>query len=526
MKSVLTIAGAGVLALALVACGAGGGGSAGSVVDGKSFTFVLGADPGNLDPHFTTLAVALQADRFLYDSLVDIDPGGAVVAGLAGKWDGDATKATYALRKGITCSDGTPLTATQVADNINFVGDPANAAALMGVYVPPGAKAVADDAAGTVTVTAASPDSFLVHNVGGLPIVCANGMKNRDLLKQGADGTGLYTMTEAVSGDHYTLARRKDYAWGPADWKTDTRGLPDTVVLRVVANETTSANLLVSKEVNAAQVLGPDQQRLKAMGLLERDLESPLGELFFNQKAGLPGADESVRRALTQALDLTQLGQVLTSGTGKPTTSLVAPGLGPCNGDTIGGLLPAHDVAAAKSALDAAGWAAGPDGGRAKDGKKLALTFYYPTSLGATMQAGAELVQQLWTAVGAQVEVKGMTDAESAQIIGGQGTWDAMLLPLSVDLPTQLLPFFTGPGAPGGNNFASIQNPEYAAAVRAASAVAGADGCARWGAGDKALVKHLDVVPFVNTVRPIFGQGATFDTTEGSIAPTSIRMLG
>lgn len=528
MKTVLTIAGTGVLALVLAACGGGDGATAGggNVVDGGSFTFVIGADPGNLDPHFTTLSVTLQANKFLYDSLLALDDSGREIAGLAEKWDGDTTTATYTLREGITCADGTLLTATQVADNINFVGDPANAAALIGLYVPPGAKAVADDDARTVTVSVSTPDSFLVRNVGGLPIVCAKGMKDRGLLKQGADGTGMFTVTEAVPSDHYTLTRRKDYAWGPGDWKKDTPGLPDKVTLRVVANETTAANLLVSKEANAATILGQDRQRLEAMGLSHTDLETPYGELWFNQRAGLSGADEAVRRALTQALDLTELGKVLTGGTGKPTTNLVAPGLGPCNGDTIGSLLPSHDVEAAKKTLDTAGWTAGADGVRAKGGKPLALTFYYPTTIGAGMQAGAELLQQQWQAVGVQVEVKGMTDTEAAQILGGQGSWDAMLLPLSVSLPSQLVPFLSGPAAPNGNNFAAIDNPEYTAAVQAASTVAGADGCEKWGDGDKAVVERLDVVPFVNTVRPIFGQGATFETAEGSLAPASIRMLG
>ncbi|SFI62340.1 peptide/nickel transport system substrate-binding protein [Amycolatopsis sacchari] len=524
MKKALTLAGAGVLALSLAACGGGSAGG-GAVVDGRTFTFVLPGDPGSLDPHFTTLSTALQADKFLYDSLVNLDASGATTAGLAAKWDGDTTKATFTLRPGITCGDGTPLTASVVADNINFVGDPNNAAALLGIYVPAGAKATADDAAGTVSVTSPAPDAFLVRNVGTLPIVCGKGMKDRNLLKQGADGTGLFKLTEAVSGDHYTLTRRKDYAWGPGDWKTDTRGLPDTVVLRVVANETTAANLLVSKEVNAAQILGQDRQRLKASGLSEKDMESPFGELWFNQKAGLPGADENVRRALTQALDLTQLGQVLTGGTGKPTTSLVAPGLGPCNGNTIGPL-PAHDVAAAKAALDAAGWVAGPDGVRVKNGQRLALTFYYPTSVGAGMQSGAELVQQQWGAVGVQVDVKGMSNTESTQILAGQGTWHAMLLPLSVSLPSQLVPFLSGPAGAEGNNFAYIQNPQYDAVVQQASNIAGSDGCAKWGEGDRAVVQRLDVVPFVNTVRPIFSQGVTFDLSEGSVAPATIRMLG
>ncbi|WP_033288809.1 ABC transporter substrate-binding protein [Amycolatopsis jejuensis] len=526
-KTVPALAGIGALAVALTACGGGGqspAAGAGPVVEGGTFTYIAGGDPGNLDPQFTSLSVTIQADKFLYDSLVAIDPKGAEVAGLAEKWEGDTTKAKYTLRKGVTCSDGTPLTPQLVADNINFVSDPAHGSSMVGLTVPPGAKATADEAAGTVSVTSAVPDSFLVRNLGSLPIVCPKGMKDRNILKQGADGTGQFTVTEAVAGDHYTFTRRKDYKWGPGT-SSDEKGLPDKVVLRVVGNETTAANLVVSKQVNAAQIVGPDKQRLDGMGLAKVSAETLFGEMWYDQAPGLPTADPAVRRALTQALDLGQLGQVLTGGTGKPSTGLVAPGMGPCDHNTITGLLPPLDEAAAKSTLDSAGWVAGSDGTRAKDGKKLSISFYYPTTLGSTMQAAAELVQQRWTTIGVQVEVKGMTDAESSQILA-QNSWGAAIVPLTVVLPSQLVPFLSGPGGTQGNNFAQIKNTEYDAAAKAASETAGAAGCDKWAEGEKAVVKALNLVPFVNSVRSYYLQGTKFDQAEGSIVPSSIRMLG
>jgi peptide/nickel transport system substrate-binding protein len=526
MKSVRTLAVVSALALALTACGSGGTTGDEEFANGKTFTMVLGSDPGTLDPHFTSLASALQADRFLYDSLINVDERGQLVPGLASKWEGTTTQVTYTLRKNITCSDGSPLTAEDVAANITFVGDPKNASTRIGVFVPPGATATGDEAAGTVTVTSKSPDPFLDRNVGGLHIVCDAGRSDRNLLKRGASGTGMFTLTEAVADDHYTLTRRKDYAWGPGDWKVDQEGLPDKVVLRIVANESTAANLLLSGEVNAARAVGPDRQRLQGSKLFERSVTAPLGELWFNQKAGMPGADESVRRALTQALDLGQLGQVVSSGTGKPSTGLVAPG-GPCSQDTVGSNLPTRNVDAAKSALDGAGWKAGTGGVRSKDGAKLAILFYYPSSVGQGMQAGAELVQQAWTGIGAEVTLKGVTDAEVGQlIVGGQGAWQAALLPLGVTLPTQLVPFLSGPGAPNGGNFASINNAEYATNIQAAMATTGAAGCDKWAAAEQALFRRVDVVPFVNSAIPIFAKGSTFELTQGSVAPGSIRMLG
>src|SRR5262245_36281596 len=118
MKSVLAIAAAGALTLTLAACGGNGSASASSgqnFANGKTFTMVLGSDPGSLDPQCTSLSTALETDAFMYDPLVNIDPQGNMVAGLAEKWSGTATTATYTLRKNVTCSDGSPLTASVVA---------------------------------------------------------------------------------------------------------------------------------------------------------------------------------------------------------------------------------------------------------------------------------------------------------------------------------------------------------------------------------------------------------------------------
>jgi peptide/nickel transport system substrate-binding protein len=506
MKTIPTITTAGVLAAALVACG--GGTSGQNVVEGGTFTFIVGMDPGNLDPQFTSLSVTEQVDRFLYDNLVNFDEDGEMVPGLAEKWTATTTEATFTLREGITCADGTPLTATQVAANVNFVGDPKNASSRIGVYVPAGATATADDDARTVTVTTPKPDAFLDRNIAGLHIVCPKGMADRGILKQGADGTGMFTVKEAVAGDHYTLVRRKDYKWGPPG---DTgKGLPDTVVIKVVPNETTAANLLLSGGANAAAFVGPDQQRLAAQKLFKKDLLAMVGELWFNEKPGLPTADENIRRALVQAIDLDELTKVITSGTGKRATGLVAPAMGPCDGDAIGDTLPAHDPAAAKSVLSAA---------------TPSITLFYPTTIGPTMQAAAELLQEAWTEQGVQVTLKSGGDAETGQLVAGQLPWDAAFVPLNLTLPSQAVPFVSGPTAPDGTNLGAIDNADYVAKVADASEIAGADGCDSWDAAEQALYKRVDIVPFANSNRPTFAKGAEFELTRGSIAPSSIRMV-
>jgi peptide/nickel transport system substrate-binding protein len=407
------------------------------------------------------------------------------------------------------------------------VGNPKNASSKIEVNVPAEATATASNGAGTVTVTSPSPDPFLLQNVGTLPIACPKGMTNRGLLKQGADGTGPFTVTQVLPDNQYTLTARKGYNWGPGNWTANPAGFPAKVVFKIVPNMTTAANLLLAKSVNAASVLGPDVQRLKAKHLFEKDVVANLGELWFNQKPGSPTADVAVRKALTEAVDLPQLGQVVASGAGVPATGLVAPAYSPCHGNTITGNLPAHGVSSAESALNAAGWQAGSGGVRAKGGTKLAMTVIYDSALGAGMQAGAELLQKDWTAIGVQVTLSALTDTEiSGVIFSPAGNWSAGFVPLNVTLPTELESFFSGPTPPNGTNFSYVNNSAYNADVKAASAISGSGGCGKWNAAEQALFQQADIVPFVDSVVPAFAQGATFQLVQGGIAPSSIRMLG
>jgi peptide/nickel transport system substrate-binding protein len=522
---------AAVLSLAACAGSSGTGGdqhtTTGQYASGQTLTMILPSDPGNLNPDFTSLNVTLQVDAFLYDSLIATASNGSLEPNLATTWQGSTTTASYTLRNGITCSDGTALTASDVAANINFVGNPKNASNAIGLFVPPGATATADNATGTVTVKSPEPDAFLARDVGGLPIVCPAGLANRQSLAEGADGTGMYTLTNAVAGSQYTLTLRKGYRWGPAGVTSDTKGVPAKVVLKVVSNMTTAANLLIAGQANIGEVLGQDEQRLRAQRLDEQDMTAPFGDLWFNEKPGLPGASAAVRRALTEAVQLSQLGQVVTSDTGTPATGLVAPSQDPCRGNTVGSTLPGYNLAAAKAALTAAGWVPGPGGIRVKDGTKLAMAVYYPTGVGAGMASGAELLQQDWAGLGVQVTLRGITDAElDTAIVGGQAAWGAGLIPLAVTVPSQLVPFVSGPTPPKGTNFAYINNAAYAADVARAANQTDTAGCPDWNAAESALFQATDPVPFVDSATPTFAAGATFQLSQAWVMPSTIRMLG
>ncbi|MFC7492627.1 MULTISPECIES: ABC transporter substrate-binding protein [unclassified Nocardioides] len=504
-----------VTAALLAGCGgsdepsANGGGGDSEYADGGTFTMALKGDPGKLDPQSSAGTQLFTVNQLAYDNLLSIDAEtGEIQSQLAIDWEVDGKTVTITLGEGITCSDGSDLTATTVADNVAYVGDPKNKSPYLGVFLPAGATAEADDAAGTVTITLAEPAPFVLNGLASLPMVCDAGMKDRKSLADTTVGTGPYVLTEAVPGDHYTYEIRDGYTWGPNGATTDEQGMPDTVVMKIIENEGTAANLLVSGDINAAQVIGPDVKRLDAQGLFAAETTALQGEQWYNHDNGHETSDADVRMALTQALDLAELASVSTAGAGTPATTLAAIEPVSCPGDSVSGVLPAQDVDAAKSVLD---------------GKTF--TFLYSSAAGSGVAAAAELAVQQWEAAGATVTAKGVDETALQGAIFGTGDWDISWVPLNVNSPDQLVPFLSGPGlADGGTNFSGIDNADYTAGVEEASAMNGTEGCDTWLEAESALVAAADIVPFANNLVKTFGNGAEFETP-GQLVPTSIRML-
>src|SRR6478609_3490074 len=209
MKLIATAVGLCVTASLLAGCGGsdssesnGGGGEASKYVDGATFSMALSSDPGNLDPQMAAGSALFTMSQLAYDSLVSVNAEtGAIESQLATDWAVDGTKVSFTLADGVTCADGSELTPTVVANNIAFVGDPKNQSPFLGTFLPVGATAKADDAAGTVALKLAAPAPFVLNGLASLPMVCKSGMDDRKSIAQATSGTGPYELTEAVPGD-------------------------------------------------------------------------------------------------------------------------------------------------------------------------------------------------------------------------------------------------------------------------------------------------------------------------------------
>ncbi len=430
--------------------------------------------------------------------MVNLRGDGSFVSGVAERWSADARSATFTLRPDVTCSDGTPLKASQVAADIRFNNDPKNKSLLYGSSVPAVPLTVtSDDATRTVKVVSEKqPYALLLHTVGQMPILCPKGLSDPSVLKTASDGTGPFALTGYVPGQSFTYRVRKEYAWGPGGGKTDVPGMPDHVVLKVVPNETTAANLLASGAVNMASVAGADRARLDARGLKSVDTNSAGTWLRFNQlQSSRATSDKRVRRALVQALNLDEVVKVSTGGQGHAAKGLLALDPQSCPGDTMAGQVPALDVSGAEKSLDEAGWLKAADGVRKRNGKPLALDLHYIPTTSPYEASAAELMAEKWRQIGVQVKLVSDTLITYTDVMYKTGNWDLYLANVSASLPTMLIPSLSGAVPPNGRNGSGIVNKAYTANTVKAMSMTMPAACQYWQQAERALWSDVNILP-------------------------------
>lgn len=525
---------AGALALAAVGCGGSdGGGSTASAGSGEGkaqpggkVRMRLWAEVNALDPHKTDNAAAYQLTEFLYDRIVTVNRG-VVQAGLATRWEATPRQIVFTIDDGVTCSDGTSVTPSTIKSSFERVVDPKTNNAVAADFLGDDVRFAADDAAGTFTVTLGRANSDLLVNLAepSFSVVCPAGLKNPERLQSESFGSGPYTLKQAVRGSGYTLERRDGYAWAPG--RADVSALPDEVELKVVANETTAANLMLSggldmmvaeKAANAA--------RLDGKGYVKKDSAVGLAFLMFNETPGRVTEDQAVRTAIAHLVDPADYAAATQGTLGTPSPGDLFPSVTSCGPETAGEnatrgaeLRPATDPAAAAAALEEAGWT--KSGGTwTKDGKPLSVRIHSHDNVG---QSG-DYVAQVLKDFGIGVEVK-MTTVDRYVEDAQKNEWDVYAASLAASSSPSVIGVVFGGG---GLDWGAIRNEAFSSEVSAARAAATPDeSCEHWREAQNALFERVDVVPeaFINSA--FFGDGVTFDVwSSGLIEPTSLKRVG
>lgn len=368
------------------------------------------ADPTCLDPQQTGQLAALDITRSLVDTLTDQDPkSGKIVPWLAKSFSvtDDARKFTFVLRDRLTFSDGTPVDAESVKVTFDKLSTmPANGApAYLKGYT---GTTVTD--AHTVTVNFATSNAQFLQatSTAGLGILS----KATATTSLGDRCRGQFTGSGPFVLDHYTanqevvLKKRADYAWPSAAASNSGAAYLDEVTFIFIPEAGARTGALSSGQVQVAESVQPsDQSQFEGQGfhLLTGRGPGLVPPLSLNH-AGVLG-DQRVREALLKGIDRKELVDTVFSPQFKPAAGVLSSTT-PFYVDQSAKLR--FDPEGAKKLLDSAGWVAGKDGIRVKDGKPLTLRWLIP----APMPAANEYVQQQLRKIGVDVALDAVAPAK------------------------------------------------------------------------------------------------------------------
>ncbi|KXZ23919.1 ABC transporter substrate-binding protein [Bacillus nakamurai] len=355
-------------------------------------TFVAGisAPGGVFLPYFYENGWDGNATDPIFESLVKLDKTGKPAPALAESWDISKDQLTYTfhLRKGLVFSDGSPLTAKDVAFTLTLLHDPAYAGYedITTAYIKGGKTYkegkvksiegihIINDRTIKITTEKVSSKSLLL--LGGQVLSKAYYGKDYqfgklDYLKELYSkplGAGPYQFTEYIPGQEIRYKANEHYYSG----KPKTEKL-----IYKIIDPSTSLQLFETGELDYAS-FSPDNdtvEHLKSLGFanISVSVVNDYGLVYVNHKRP-PFQDKEVRQALIYGLDRQKIVDVRFKRYGEVANVPVSPVSWAYNDKGVNPYT--FNPEKAKELLDQAGWKTGKDGVREKNGKKLEISYY------------------------------------------------------------------------------------------------------------------------------------------------------
>jgi peptide/nickel transport system substrate-binding protein len=337
----------------------------------------------------------------------------------------DGLSVTWKLKPGVQWHDGQPFTADDVVFNWEYAADPATAATTIGSYQDITAEKV-DQL--TVRVRFQRPTPFWADAfVGSRGMIVPKhlfdaykGAASRDApanLKP--VGTGPYRSVDFKPGDVVRGERNPSY-------HEPSRPYFDTIEMKGGGDAVSAAraviqtgeydyawNLQVEDEIlTRLEKTGGVAGRVEifpggAIESIQLNSADPWTEVDGERSSAKTQhplfSDPAVRQALAMLVDRASVQAYIYGRTGIATGNFINNPKRFVSPNTKW----EFDVGKASQVLDDAGWKRGPDGIRAKDGKKLKLV--YQTSINAPRQKTQAIVKQACQKAGIDVELKSIT---------------------------------------------------------------------------------------------------------------------
>jgi peptide/nickel transport system substrate-binding protein len=406
-----------LIAAALAACGGSSGGSSGASAtqSGQKVapaSLVIGttSDPGTLDWQVRASSTTYAAGSPAYDDLVAFNQAGnTIVPYLAKSWVASPAaapkKIVFTLKTGATCSDGTPVTPEVVYNSMQrFLTVPKLQNGVNNLFGAGPFKLSYSNSADTFTISSQTPFATMLQGFTEAGIICPAGLaaaaKNKTALQTAQYGSGPYTLVSYTPGVSIVWKKRAGWDWGPAG--TNIKTMPDSLTWKIVPDETTLAEELLTGEVNLASVSGPDVAHLASdSSLVEKTATNyfPI-VLAFNFNSANPTSSLAVRKAVMAATNGVDFMKAATGSSYVVTDSYLNPSQA-CYDSNVTKLVPAGGVQQAQSILKSAGYTI--SGGKVmQNGKQLTLTVL---SSPAYEGNGGEYEAQVLTQVGINVNL-------------------------------------------------------------------------------------------------------------------------
>jgi peptide/nickel transport system substrate-binding protein len=262
---------------------------------GGTLNVCLRATPGSLDPSQAGWAGSTNLFRLLFDTLVTLDDQGRPQAALASAWEAGSgnQRWQFTLRRGVTFSDGTPLTSDLAATSLRATN--------------PAWKVFSSGDAVVIERDSPAPD---------LPAELAlgrNGIAKRENGK--VFGTGPFTVTQWDPGKKLVATARDDYRGG--------RPFLNSIEIELGKN---SRDQMVAFDLGKAQLveISPAQAHRAATEGRRIETSAPVELLALVFDRDIQSADDAKEReALSLSIDRRVLNSVALQNGGEPAGSLL-----------------------------------------------------------------------------------------------------------------------------------------------------------------------------------------------------------
>ncbi len=339
-------------------------------------------EPTSLDPQYISGVLEGNIVGLVFDSLMVQDPYSSeyIVGPMSESIEvsDDLLTWTFKIKEGIVFHDGSAFDAHVVRSIYEYAVDPANATWVTGIYLPPEPTFDTPD---DFTFTISSPEPYgpMASHLFWDAWFGIHPPEARE--KFGEDfgrnpvGAGPFKFKEWLAGDHLTLVRNEDYAWGPGFLENKGVAYLDEIFFKFIAEQSTIVAGLQSGELDMAFL--PNQFYDQFAGdsnfeILTRP-SGALTALAWNMDRW-PFDDPATRKALMHGFDRQRFLQVMENGQGTVMYGSIVPALPHYwAGEQEEG--PQYDLEKAKAMLAEAGWEdTDGDGIIERDGKPFQVT--------------------------------------------------------------------------------------------------------------------------------------------------------